>query len=99
SCEGISYTFKDASSLGTSIIWNLGDGTSSTQPTVIHVFPYNGTYSVSLIVTNPPCSDTALATVTAKDMSSYVTVGAANVFTPNGDGTNDCFRPALIGTG
>jgi len=99
SCDGIAYMFTDLSLLGTSSTWNFGDGTSSTSPDPIHVFPYSGTYVVTLIVSNPPCDDTALTTVVIGDMSAFVTVGAANIFTPNNDLMNDCFRPALIGPG
>ncbi len=99
SCEGVSYKFTDKSLLSTSLAWNLGDGTTGNQPVIIHVYPYNGSYNVTLIATNLLCKDTAMATVVIGDMSSFVSVGAANVFTPNADGMNDCFRPVLIGAG
>lgn len=99
SCEGIAYMFTDLSSQGTSSSWTFGDGTGSALPNPIHVFPQSGTYIVTLIVSNPPCNDTALSTVVIGDMSAYVAMGAANIFTPNADGINDCFLPALIGFG
>lgn len=99
SCEGIVYQFTDQSSQATTVVYNFGDGTSSTQQNPIHTFPYNGTYTVSLIATNPPCKDTAYAVVSIGDMSNYGKVGAANIFTPNADGANDCFYPALTGPG
>lgn len=36
----------------TSFSWNYGDGTSGTGETATHVFPAQGTYSVTLTVTN-----------------------------------------------
>jgi gliding motility-associated-like protein len=99
SCEGIAYKFTDQSMLATSVVYSFGDGTFSTQQNPVHIYPYNGTYTVSLIATNPPCKDTATAIISIGDMSGYVKVGAANIFTPNADGINDCFYPSLIGPG
>jgi len=45
---------------GTTYVWNFGDGTSSTDPNVPHVYATGGTYNVCLIVSNPAltCHDT-----------------------------------------
>jgi gliding motility-associated-like protein len=99
SCDGIAYKFTDQSLQATTLVYYFGDGTSSTQQNPIHVFPYNGTYTVSLVATNPPCKDTAYAVVSIGDISDYGKAGAANIFTPNSDGMNDCFYPALTGPG
>jgi gliding motility-associated-like protein len=69
---------------------------TSTSANPSFVFPYNGSYSVTLVVANPPCTDTVSKPIIIGDISGFVTVGVANVFTPNGDGLNDCFFPALI---
>lgn len=98
-CEGVAYQFTDQSSQATTVVYYFGDGTSSTQQNPIHIFPYNGTYTVSLIATNPPCKDTAYAVVSIADMSNYGKAGPANVFSPNNDGVNDCFHPSLTGPG
>lgn len=98
-CEGVAYQFTDQSLQATTVVYYFGDGTSSTQQNPIHIFPYNGTYTVSLIATNPPCKDTAYAVVSIADMSNYGQVGPANVFSPNNDGLNDCFHPSLNGPG
>lgn len=55
--------FNSTSTGGTSYTWNFGDGSpASTLQNPTHTYTVAGTYSVSLIVTNPagPCSDTAI---------------------------------------
>ncbi len=102
-CEGISFKFFDASTQTLSWYWDFGhDNMTSTQQHPIHVFPYNGTYNVSLIVSNPPCKDTMTTTITVGDVTNGILFNpATNVFTPNGDPFNDCFHPAItdIATG
>ncbi len=99
SCDGIIFKFTNHSSAGSSLSWNFGDGVTSALQDPVHIFPYNATYVVSLIVTNTPCKDTATIVLHVGDMTTYASIGAANIFTPNSDGSNDCFRPALIGPG
>lgn len=97
SCEGISVQFINLSSQASSSLWDFGDKSpsgSATNPS--HVFPAGGTYTVSLNVSNPPCKDTKVKTVSVNDFNTGVSFGAANVFSPNGDGRNDCFHPSII---
>ncbi|GAB4281289.1 MAG: hypothetical protein Kow0068_05710 [Marinilabiliales bacterium] len=59
-CTGI-VSFTDLSTNGpTSWEWDFGDGTNSTQQNPTHTYSTNGTYSVSLIVTNQYGSDTII---------------------------------------
>jgi gliding motility-associated-like protein len=70
--------------------WDFGDGTTSTGPNTSHVFQSPGTYTVGLTVTNAfGCSSKSFVTVFVKEISSWILV--PNVFTPNGDGSNDLF--------
>lgn len=95
-CEGISYAFTDHSLNAVTWLWNFGDGTTSTAMNPVHTFPYNGTYNVSMIVTNPPCKDTFNTVITIGDMTSGIVVDPkTNVFTPNADNKNDCFHPSI----
>ena len=49
-----------------SLLWNLGDGSSSTQSSLTHEYATAGQYDVSLIATSPlGCKDTLNQTVTA----------------------------------
>ena len=42
----------DPNDLKLSFLWNLGDGTTSTEPVVTHSYAKGGTYTVTLTVTN-----------------------------------------------
>lgn len=101
-CEGVVMPFMaNASSNAQTIYWDFGDGTTITIPvtgdtiSVPHTYPYGGTYTVTLMVFNPPCSDTLDTTMVVSDVMKYINILPANVFTPNGDNENDCFHPAL----
>jgi len=96
SCEGISFAFSDASSNALTYLWDFSGLGSSTSANPGFVFPYNGTYNVTLIVTNPPCKDTLTKPVIVGDLGSGIVLKEANVFTPNNDGLNDCFHISMI---
>jgi PKD repeat protein len=66
--------------------WNFGDGTTSTEQNPTHVYKVEGTYDVSLMVTNSYGSDTEKKTGTTDGTcvagaSGYIVVGRA----PNAD--------------
>ncbi len=71
--------------------WNFGDnsaGDNSTNPS--HTFNAAGTYIVVLTVSDSiGCTDTAQETIVVNETASSLSI--PNVFTPNGDGTNDAF--------
>lgn len=106
-CEGyVIPFFADVSDNGTSVWWSFGDNSTYAdyQPTPNtnwtsapppHAYNFNSTYSVSVIAINNICRDTIDTTFTISDMGQYLNVGPANVFTPNNDLYNECFRPAL----
>jgi gliding motility-associated-like protein len=69
--------------------WDFGDGGTGTGQTTSHTYANDGNFIVTLAVENSlGCSDTA--------RYSFIDVIASlivpNVFTPNGDGTNDTFH-------
>ncbi len=82
-----SYYFTDLSTGGVSSwLWNFGDGNTSTLQNPSHSYPVGGTYRVCVITTsNAGCIDTACSDVIVLPRN----VEAPNVFTPNGDATND----------
>ena len=61
--------------------WNFGDGTSSTEQNPTHVYRLEGTYDVSLTVTNSYGTDTETKTgitdTCIAGMSGYIVVGRA----------------------
>jgi gliding motility-associated-like protein len=74
--------------------WNIAGLQSSTAHDPVYTFGEEGIYPVTLIVTSPNgCADTITKEVVIlPDYTFY----APNAFTPNGDGTNEQFRP--VGT-
>ena len=73
-------------------IWYFGDGDSSTEKNPTHQYTTTKLYTIQLITNaNTFCVDTATQTLyTEGDSSQEVVV--PNVFTPNNDGINDCYR-------
>jgi PKD repeat protein len=66
-CTGV-VQFTDATTNGaTSLLWNFGDGTTSTTQNPSHTYSANGTYTVTLTATNTFGSNTATKT-------NYITI-------------------------
>jgi len=56
--EDPNITFADASTDATSWSWDFGDGGISAEQNPVHTYHVNGTYLVTLIVSNGSCQDT-----------------------------------------
>ena len=64
-CAPLAITFTDLSFNGNpnSWLWDFGDGTTSTDQNPVHTYQQDGTYTVSLIVTDAlGCEDTLVKT-------------------------------------
>jgi gliding motility-associated-like protein len=73
-------------------MWDLGDGTTSTEESFIHLFDGMGSYTVwHTVVNGIGCTDMAFFTVVSAPQ-----VYIPNAFTPNNDGINDVF--AVVGS-
>lgn len=81
------FTFVDSSTGGViSWFWDFGDGMSAFGPTVSHAYFLPGTYNVTQIVSDHlGCVDTASTKIVIKEKAFEL----PNIFTPNGDGSND----------
>ncbi|MCC7297433.1 MAG: gliding motility-associated C-terminal domain-containing protein [Bacteroidia bacterium] len=72
--------------------WDLGDGTKASGEKIKHNY-IPGTYKVKVNVVNPltGCKDSIIKAINI-NKDSLQDVFLANVFTPNGDTKNECFR-------
>lgn len=76
-------TFTNTSTNGTTYSWNFGDGQTGTTMSPAHTYTTNGTYTVTLIVTNSCGSDTITQTVDVLlAVANFMGNGQVSVF-PN----------------
>jgi gliding motility-associated-like protein len=74
---------------GISYDWSFGTGDTSSLFQPSYIYNNDGSYTVMLIVTDGFCYDTAYVTIEVIKESVII---VPNVFTPNGDGSNDMFK-------
>ena len=66
--------------------WDFDDGSNSIAVNTTHSFEKKGNYYVKLVCQTGDCIDSSMVEVNVKDPAF-----TPNIFTPNGDGTNDVF--------
>jgi len=89
--------FTDSSNSAVSWSWNLGNGQTSNIQNPIGTYAANGTYTVSLTITDQfGCSDTYTTLVRISNIVSELTQLIPNMITPNNDGKNDFWRLDFI---
>lgn len=93
SCPG-ELVVENLSSGADKILWNFGDGTTSTELNPTHTYGDSSVYVITLTVENDTetCSDS--------DEQEFVVEGLErvqmpNIFSPNGDDVNDYFNIAI----
>jgi gliding motility-associated-like protein len=90
----VNFANNSASSAGTSSItsiWSFGNGavlTTTANITANTIYTSPGTYSVTLFTIKGACRDSSTKVIFV-DIASRLEI--PNVFTPNGDGSNDVF--------
>ena len=96
-CEGVRVSFTDNSTDALTYSWTFGNGLTSTQPWPVTLYEMFGvSYPVTLVVTNNFCEDSLTKSINVSPLEDYLE-NAANVFTPNNDGLNDCFNAEKVG--
>lgn len=80
------FSCLEADTLSYFFVWDFGDGTVGNGPVVQHNFAKEGTYLISLTVTDGIIVESVL-----REMKIQALLDAPNVFTPNDDGYNDLF--------
>jgi gliding motility-associated-like protein len=96
SCDnGIDATFTNTGSGATGWLWKFEDGTTSTlKDPPVHKFGFSQTSPVTLIAIDGGCADTLKMDIATKALDDYLRI--PNVFTPNGDGKNECFEVSAL---
>lgn len=90
----LTVDFNNTSTGASNFSWVFGNGSVSTSTNASTVYPNSGTFTVQLIASFGPCSDTAYTTIVVND---GFTLEIPNVFTPNNDGANDIFTITSTG--
>ncbi len=92
SCNGTVYFQDNSTNSPIEWLWDFGDGETSTEENPAHTYAAEGTYNVTLTVTNVVGESTLVET-------SYITVDYAEA--PTADGTTICPTESatLTGTG
>lgn len=98
-CEKIIAKFNIINSNATYYHWNFGDGTFSNEVAPAHAFLFNKKNTVTLsCFNNNRCSDSgSVISHPLLNYDEYFKVKIPNVFTPNHDQYNDCFKLGEIG--
>ena len=78
-----------------SLIYDLGDGKSSSLRNLAHSYPDSGVFVIKQFVSNRyGCKDTATKNITINYLFVF---NAPTAFSPNNDGVNDLYAPGGIG--
>jgi len=94
-CRFATLQFINNSEGADEFLWIFSNGDTSNVLNPSLILEYDQELEVFFIAINSACRDTLDEGVTIKPLKDYFVINDANIFTPNGDGINDCFSPGL----
>lgn len=100
SCDGILANFLNNSENGETYFWDFGDGNTSSSSNPTHTYEIGPGNVVTLYAYNNDslCVDSITIDYSGQWFGNdSISVVYANVFTPDFDGINDCFKPDVEG--
>ena len=95
SCTEVKVNVHNTSELASQSSWTFPNGSSNGAHDPQVTYSYGDTIYMSLIVSNPVCSDTLDFAQAMESLDQYFSINTSDAFSPNGDGVNDCFSPAM----
>jgi gliding motility-associated-like protein len=94
-CDGVSVSITDSASGFTELIYEVNSEVVPANSIQQLEFPYSDSLTILQVAINGECRDTLAFASYINALESYYDENSSNVFSPNNDGVNDCFSPAL----
>ncbi|MCP4124774.1 MAG: PKD domain-containing protein, partial [Bacteroidetes bacterium] len=100
SCEDVYGAFTNDSENSGAYYWTFGDGETSSEFEPTHSFPPGAGGVITLVAydNDSLCVDSFIVDLTGEWFGNdTIEIEYGNVFTPNSDNINDCFKPGFDG--